>query len=153
MITLSASEMLLAAQAGVMRTVQNLVKGANGAHGAEVDDWTMSIEGALAEWAASKAIGCHWPGKGKMRGADAGHFQVRSTRHQNGHLMLHKADGDDEIFVLMVGRSNQWEPKGWILADSGKKPQFWRTDMRSPCFMVPQSELSPMEALPLWRKD
>lgn len=139
--------MMLAAQAGVMRTVQNLVQGASGAHGAATDDWSMSIEGALAEWAASKALGIHWPGKGQMRGADAGNLQIRSTRHDAGHLMLHPGDRDEDVFVLMVGRAMTWQPKGWVRAEEGKQQQFWRTDMRSPCFMVPQEQLHPMVTL------
>jgi hypothetical protein len=143
-ITLSASEMMLAAQAGVMRTVQNLVQGTVGAHGSETNDWSMSIEGALAEWAASKALGIHWPGKGQMRGADAGNLQIRSTRNPAGSLILHRGDRDEDLFILMVGQASQWEPKGWIRAASGKQGQFWRTDIRSPAFLVPQSELMPM---------
>jgi hypothetical protein len=146
-IQLSASEMMLAAQAGVMRTVENLVKGASGAHGSAVDDWTMSIEGALAEWAASKALGIHWPGKGKMRGADAGNLQIRSTKNPKGGLMLHQTDKDPDIFILMIGQSSNWQPAGWIRAFDGKKKYWWRTDLRSPAFLVPQSELNDMVEL------
>lgn len=146
MITLSASEMMLAAQAGVMRTVENLVRGSGGSHGATVDDWTMSIEGALAEWAASKALGIHWPGKGKMRGADAGDLQVRSTKNPNGSLLLHPSDKDGDVFVLMVmvGSPMDWQAAGWMRAEDGKQKQYWRTDVRSPCFLVPQKDLNPM---------
>lgn len=147
MITLTASEMMLAAQAGVMRTVQNLVQGATGAHGSAADDWSMSIEGALAEWAASKALGVHWPGKGQMRGDDIGGMQIRSTRNPAGSLILHKTDRDGDIFVLMVGQASEWRPAGWIRAASGKQDRFWRTDIRSPAYLVPQSELGDMVEL------
>ena len=147
MISLTASEMMLAAQAGVLRTVENLVRGAHGAHGAAVNDWSMSIEGALAEWAASKALGKHWPGKGQMRGDDIGGLQVRSTAHLGGHLMLHKTDKDEDLFILMIGQASEWHPTGWIRGKSGKQQQWWRTDMRSPCFMVPQEELRDMVEL------
>lgn len=144
MITLSASEMLLAAQAGVMRTVENMVRGAKGAHGSAVDDWSMSIEGALAEWAASKALGIHWPGKGKMRGADAGNLQIRSTKNERGSLLLHDSDRDEDTFVLMIGSGSHWRPAGWIRAGDGKIKKWWRTDMRSPCYLVPQDQLRDM---------
>lgn len=145
MITLSASEMMLAAQAGVMRTVENLIRGKHGAHGAAVDDWSMSIEGALAEWAASKALGIHWPGKGQMRGADAGNLQIRSTRNPKGGLMLHPTDQDRDTFVLMIGNGNQWHPAGWLRAADGKQDKYWRVEgMRSPCYLVPQSDLNDM---------
>lgn len=137
--------MLLAAQAGVMRTVENMVRGASGAHGSAVDDWSMSIEGALAEWAASKALGIHWPGKGQMRGADAGSLQVRSTRNPNGSLILHKSDQDRDIFVLMIGQGREWKPAGWIRVADGKHDKYWRVQgMRSPAYLVPQSELNDM---------
>jgi hypothetical protein len=144
MITLSASEMLLAAQAGVMRTVENLVRGNHGAHGSAADDWSMSIEGALAEWAAAKALGINWPGKGKMRGPDAGNLQIRSTRNPKGCLMLHPSDEDGAVFVLMIGQANEWIPAGWIRAEDGKQKQWWRTDIRSPAYLVPQPELKSM---------
>lgn len=147
MISLTASEMMLAAQAGVMRTVENLVRGAQGAHGASVGDWSMSIEGALAEWAASKALGKHWPGKGQMRGDDIGGLQIRSTPNPAGHLILHKTDRDEDIFILMIGAASEWRPAGWIRGKSGKQDRFWRTDVRAPCFMVPQSELRDMVEL------
>jgi hypothetical protein len=144
MITLSASEMMLAAQAGVMRTVENMVRGANGNHGSAVDDWTMSIEGALAEWAASKAIGIHWPGKGQMRSADAGNLQIRSTPRPDGCLILHPADNDGDMFVLMVGSGRNWQPKGFMRAQEGKIEKYWKEGVRSPAFFVPQSALHPI---------
>ena len=147
MITLTASEMMLAAQAGVMRTVENLVRGAQGNHGASVGDWSMSIEGALAEWAASKALGKHWPGKGQMRGDDIGGLQIRSTPHMGGSLILHKGDRDEDIFILMIGAASEWHPAGWIRGKTGKKEQYWRTDVRAPCFMVPQESLEDMVEL------
>lgn len=150
-IRLTASEMMLAAQAGIMRTVENVINGAKSAHGADADgiDWTISIEGCIAEWVASRIIDSHWYGKGQMRGEDVGGYQVRSTAYENGCLILHEEDKDDAPYILLIGKAQVWKgAMGWMYGRDGKDKKYWRSDVRKPAFFVPVKALQPMDTLP-----
>ena len=73
---------------------------------------------------------------------DAGPFQVRSTEHPNGHLLIYDDDPSNRIFILVTGKHPNFKMAGWILCRRAKLRRFWRTDMKEECFCVPQSFLN-----------
>ena len=63
-VNLTSWEMLLAAQAGIMRQVENLKIGRSAAHGAgDKNDWQLHMEGALGEYALAKHLESSGMGK------------------------------------------------------------------------------------------
>lgn len=142
------SEMYMAAQAGFLRTIQNIYAKAKSAYGADQDgiDWKIAIEGGIGEYVVAKALNIHWTGKGVMRGDDVGEYQVRTTPYENGCLLLHPRDEDEKVFILVTGKAPEYEVKGWIRGADGKKQEFWK-DGNRPCYFVPQSELKAMADL------
>lgn len=149
-VTLTWSEVLIAAQAGSMRRVYALRNSVGAAHnGGPADPWDADIEGAAAELAVCKALGVFWSGL-EVAGSDkrvgipdAGGVQVRSTRRLSGSLILHDGDADDDAFVLVVGRVPRLDIKGWIYGRDGKRADFWRSEsVRCPAYFVPQSALA-----------
>jgi hypothetical protein len=150
-IQLTPAEMMLAAVAGVMRRLNNLTRRRTPGHGAGyANAWQKDVEGALAEMAVAKALRLYWNGaiaSGPLP-ADVGAFQVRSTPHEQGHLLLHDTDADGDRFLLLIGRDGRYRLAGWITGAQGKQDRFWREPEKGrACYCVPQEALLPLETL------
>ena len=145
-IALTPWEIVLAAQAGIMRQVENCKLNRQhkyGANASEASDWQWHIEGALGEFALAKALQLHWNGKGRLRALDVGGvLDVRTATRPDSHLILHPDDPDDREFWLLTGRNGQYVVRGWIMGRDGKRQEFWRDPVGGrPAFFVPQGAL------------
>jgi hypothetical protein len=142
-VVLDAAEMLLAANAGIMRHIENVKKGAKPAYGAgNQNDWQIGIEGAICEFVLAKHLGVFWHGKGKMRGDDAGPYQVRGSQKKNACLILHPEDNDDKIYYLVTGYNGIYRVCGYVLGKDGKQQKYWKDPAGGrPAFFIPQSDL------------
>ena len=151
-VNLTFFEVYLAAQAGAMRRIEAIKKGRPDKYGEPSSPlWDVDIESCCAEMAVAKTTGFYWSpavNDPKTLPGDVGPIQVRSTSYKSGHLLLHKADDDAQIFVLAIGRSEKWNIAGWLHARDGKKKEYWREDVRDskgkvrPAFFVPQTSLN-----------
>ena len=143
--------MTQAALVGVMRQITNLRDGRRDAHGASLSTgWQIHIEGACAEYAVAKHLGVFWNGNmGNLKADDVGPFQVRSTEHANGRLILHEGDPSDKLYVLVTGRCPSYVIQGWIKGEDGQNPKYW-TDPSTgrPAFFVTTADLKPMSDFP-----
>jgi len=141
--TLTTAEFLEAAIVGTLRQVINKSKGVPDRYGFEGDAWGVHIEGACAEKLVARETGSYWIGalNQKDSGADVGPYGVRHTPLPGGSLILHPADEDNQTFFLVVGLAPEQRIVGSIDGGSGKSGEFWRTDVRTPAFFVPQSAL------------
>lgn len=118
------------------------------------DGIDIDISGCLAEFAVAKAFGMPWDGEyldnekwsqWRTDGHDVSGIEVRSTRHHDGRLLLHKRDKDDSPYVLVRTHAKpRFQIVGWMLGRDGKKPEFW-TDVGygRPCYLVPTPLLRP----------
>lgn len=113
--------------------------------------WAADITGALSEMAVSVGLKLPWndpiraPRQRNADGdRDVGDFEVRSTTRERGSLILYPKDADDAPFILVTGQLPTFELRGWVYGHEGKQERFWRTDVRSPAFFVPQSALKPL---------
>jgi hypothetical protein len=142
-VVLDASEMLLAANAGIMRRIENLKKGAGQPYGYDENvSWQIDIEGAMGEFALAKHLGVFWHGKGKMRGFDVGSCDARTTHHENGSLIIHPQDNDEKTIWLLTGKNGTYVIRGCIKAIDGKLDKYWKDPLGGmPAYFVPQSEL------------
>jgi len=136
--------MLLAAQAGIMRQVENCKIGREPYHGAgSGNDWQLHIEGCLGEFALAKYLGVHWSGKGKLRDPDVGEVDVRTGARDSHRLILHDDDPDDRVFWLLCGVNGNYTVKGWITGLDGKKKVYWSDPVGGrPAYFIPQSALN-----------
>lgn len=148
-IKLSTWEMMIAANAGVMRQVQNLQKGRTPSYGVdEQSHWQIHIEGCLGEYALAKYLGVYWAGNG-FRQSDVGIYEVRTGSKDNYRLILHPDDADDKYFWLLCGGNGKYEVKGWILGRDGKKKEYWQDPVGGrPAYFVPQNKLMPPTIMP-----
>lgn len=150
-IALSWAEVLLAAQVGIMRQVQNLKLGREQANNHDPGrDWQDHIDGALGECAAAKWMGRYWHGRlGSLGLADVGSYEVRTAAKPGHALILHESDQDDRAFILVTGLNGRYAIRGWILGRDGKRPEFWKDPAGGRgAFFVPQSALADPLTLP-----
>jgi hypothetical protein len=54
----------------------------------------------------------------------SGHLEVKWTRYLNGSLIINKSDRDDDVAVLVVGRSPVYVLAGWIPVKMARQPRF-----------------------------
>jgi len=121
------------------------------------DGRLLDLRGALAEQAVAIALGVAWDGKFKpMRewelwrraGHDVSGIEVKSTKGRNNCLILHKHSPSKLPAVLAIIESKDLVTLvGWCFTYEGQKDEYWRTDIPSACYMVPQRDLKPMSEL------
>lgn len=153
-------EILQGAHVGVMRKVECIRQGKKDAHGAHYErDWTVDIEGAIAEVAAAKALGMFYSGSiNTWKQPDLGrNIQVRYCRRNNGHdphMVIRPSDKDDEIFVLVSAaeKPEEYIVHGWIQAKEAKAHDEWISyaSGRPKCWRVPASALKQFDP---WLQD
>ena len=131
MTELNSWEFLEAVLVGAMRRASHLLKKAGyDRYGwdPKIDPWGADIEGACAEKLVAKALDRYFVGTigGPDSGADVGDIGVGSTTRENGCLIIHDGDRDDQVFVLVVGRAPNQRIAGWARAYDAKLPAYWR---------------------------
>lgn len=144
-VSLSLSEILHAANAGTLRVVENIKLGRAGSHGLNSNtDWQLHIEGAMAECALAKFLNVYWEGKGKFNGVDVGDVDVRSTRYDNGKLIIHPSDDDNRKYYLLTGIDGNYIVRGWIWGRDAKNQMYWSdpSGKNRPAYFVPQDKLN-----------
>jgi hypothetical protein len=160
-VTLSRQEVAHAAHAGMLRAVDCVFNGQTPYYTPEgsVFCWHGNVQGALAEYAVSKALNQRWPGPGRLSSADVGEWiEVRSTTYRKGSLTVRSKDADHMAVVLVTGdgrserplssnRSELFTPQGyveftlqgWMWAAHAKQAQYWNDHDK--LFLVPQEQL------------
>lgn len=149
-VVLSLSELREAARAGIERRLSALEKGRRGAHGfnRDYEAWSIDIEGLAAEMAAAKGLGLPYtPMVGDLDtdiGDVAPGLQVRSTRYESGHLLLHETDLPHHVFILVVGQAPNFRLAGWTTPAASRTPERWREEKGRGAYWVAQDELEQM---------
>lgn len=150
-VTLTQEEIDRADAIGRARHNENLAVGRQDAYGAKKKGGLqLHFRGARGEYAVAKMLGISWTGNlSDLQAADVGPFQVRTTKHSAGRLILHPKDDDEDVFFLVIDRSPEFKVMGWIEAASGKQEQFWSdpTGNDRHAYFVPQGALNPLAAL------
>lgn len=141
-VTLTSIELLVASQVGSMRRVTSLKDGHAERKHTEKDGWTLNIDGAMAEMAFAKHMNIYWSAANRsFKEPDVGDWQVRSTNHPNGHLIIRPNDTDGDIrYALVVTNPPCFSIAGFMLSAEARTNKYWRQDS----WWVPQSELTKM---------
>lgn len=143
-IKLTAEEIAMGAFYGAQRKAPDMVLGKrpllpNGCPDNEI--WNNQAEGALGEMALAKHLGIEYdPG---FAGAhDVGEFDVRTTHHENGHLLIQSYD-KERLTVLVIGRFGTYRIMGCFYNPVAKQPKYWGNPLfeKRPCYAVPESDL------------
>jgi len=153
-ITLSFHELYMASSIGAMRRLVSLKQGHQEKHGNDGSQgWDDNIEGACGECAFAKATNMYWDGSINRFsvGGDVGpNYQVRTLKEHWYDLLIRPGDPNDKPFILVTGRSGNYQVHGWAYAREAKQAQ-WREAKggRDPAYWMPQSELHDLASLPV----
>ena len=149
-ITLNSAELLVAAQVGSMRRVASMKRKLGVYLHSGKDNWAIDIDGAAAEMAVAKHLNVYWvPSVNTGKSADVGNFQVRSTEHEHGKLIIRENDAKNEKFILVIYKPPTFKIVGWIYSDDAKTNKYWKEpdEIGVGAWWVPQSDLRPMETI------
>jgi hypothetical protein len=156
-VSLTPVEMQQAAMIGVLRQIESIRLRLKDSFGADPDNgWSLNIEGAAGEMAVAKILDLYWgmPVNTFKRGGDVGHIQVRTRSRHHSELIVRPGDRDDDVFVLVTGRSPHFQVHGYIAGGQAKQ-RCWLHGYggRPPAYFVPQSALHPLQLLKSWREN
>jgi hypothetical protein len=142
-VDVSAVETYIAAQVGSMRHVASLQQGSfKGTFSRQ--DWDGDCNGTIGEMALAKALGTYWsPSINVGKAADVAGYQVRTTTHRDGCLIIRGPDEKNEPYVLCIFEFPRVVIPGWIWLAEAKVDAFRRpADSNGPeAFWVPQKNL------------
>lgn len=102
------------------------------------------ILGVASEMAVAKALNVFYTASpGRPDRDDVAGLQVRCTTRQNGSLIVHPADPDELVCVLVLADLDRlsFTVAGWMRTAEAKRQEWWRTDTGRPAYFVPQHEL------------
>jgi len=151
-IILSNAELMVAAQVGAMRRVSSIKRNFN-THAKAFKpglEWVHDIDGAASEMAVAKMLNVYWvPSVNAGKAADVESFQIRSTNHEYGKLLIREHDVKNEKYILVVSRHPLFKVVGWMWADEAKVDKYWKEpdDTGVGAWWVPQSDLKPMSTV------
>jgi len=149
-VTLSWWELAAASEVGRMRQLAAVRAGRPDRHGFKGPGWDVHIEGAAGEMAVAKGLGLYWDASvDTFKGSpDLPGIQVRTRSRDDYDLIVRPDDPDNEVFVLVTGRSPTFWLRGWINGREAKQEQWKRTYGGRPgAFFVPVSALHPVNNL------
>jgi hypothetical protein len=113
------------------------------------DDIARNSEAIGAEMAVAKLFGYKdWqPSVNTFkREADIGSkIEIKHTKWESGHLIIKPSDRNEDIAVLVTGKSPAFLVIGWIPVAMAKKPRYKHD--KSDSWWVSQINLQPIETL------
>jgi hypothetical protein len=149
-ITLSETEMQIAAFVRCKRGIQNLIVGRKDRNGARREEcWQYHVDGAFGEIVVAQWRNNYWCGNlGDLDADDVDDKQVRMTIRHDGRLIIHDYDNDDKPYILVTGPGPKFVVRGWIYGREGKQKEYWcdPTGKGRFAYFVPQSALRPVKS-------
>lgn len=165
-VTLLEYEIRMAANVGLERRLQYKLMQMNGYKYNELgyshsSPWDRDIEGAIAEYAAAKALGMLWDGSYNTfkKKADIGdriqirHAQERPDPKNPGKiypisLIVRPGEKEEDIFVLVIGTTPTFKIVGWIFGKDAIQEKYIYAPNKGPsAWFVPQEDLKPIDLL------
>ena len=146
-VRLTKVEAMLAGQVGIMRHTEALSRKNPDAFGlsSDKDGSGLHVEGAAGEMAVAKALNIYWAATVNTYkdGGDIGRrIQVRTRSKHDYELIVRPSDRDDDIFVLVTGKSPSFQIHGWIHGHEAKKKDYLKGHgNRDPAYFVPHCAL------------
>lgn len=149
-VTLTPAEMMSAATVGAMRRITSLQKGyeTDSYYHVTGDRWSTDINGAAAELAVAKLLNKHWGAHvSHGKAPDVDKYQVRSTTHKDGSLLLRPGDLPTEIFILVTVDMPRFDVAGYIIGADGMTEEFHKRDSKGESWWISQDRLYDVQHL------
>jgi hypothetical protein len=152
-VRLTWAEVLVAANIGCMRNVQDLQRELTpGNNQGFTNTWTPNIEGACGEMAVAKHLNTYWSGAiGRLRDADVGPFQVKTNMTRTTQNMcIHKVS-EASIYISVLSFLPVFYIVGWIKGSDivTRKAEWWHEKVPGrAAYFVPRPAFQLIETLP-----
>lgn len=149
-VTLTATELYGAAMCGVSRHILSRRSNRNNTlEGEGLNDWSVDINGAIAECAFAKQHGLYWgPSVNTFKLPDVGaDWQVRGTTLAHGGLPIRPGDNPDHRYALVIINVGDLicRVAGWIMGGDAMQRERRPADSKGPAWwLIPQHALNPM---------
>lgn len=143
-IKLSSSELMSAAVTGALRRITSLQNKLNaGIYHASGNEWSTDIDGAAAEMAVAKHLKTYWSAHvNSMKEPDVLRYQVRSTHHKDGCLIIRKHDNPEQGYILVVTAAPNYTIVGYMNAGEARQDKYFRQGNGGlDAWWVPQKDL------------
>lgn len=143
-VRLTPAQLMMAGYTGTLRRVASIQSGHNKNIHAAKSDWATDIDGAASEIAVAQHLNVFWyPTVNTFKAPDVSAYQVRSTTHHDGHLIVRKNDNPDERFVFVLTRTPIFILVGSMLGREAMVDEFFRRgcDGEADAWWVPQGKL------------
>jgi hypothetical protein len=157
-VTLTKEQIARGTEIGKKRQDYNDSINKKHAYGFKGNGHEIHVQGAISELAVAYVFNQEWSGfkedYQKIK-ADVGTiFQVRSTTHSSGNLILHPKDADDQVYLLVrLHALPEVEIVGWVFGRDAKLPKYWEDGTNRPqfkgraCYLFPYEQLKPVKEL------
>jgi hypothetical protein len=144
-VTFDQQDINLAKAVAQARMESAIADGRKDYHGVERNFETDYV-GCCGEIAVAKWRNVYWNGGiGRAAPGDiAPRVEVKATLLPHGRLPVYRDSPQTSAFILTTVTLPTVNLIGWAWAKEAKRPEWWRTDLRAPCYLVPQHRLRPM---------
>ena len=150
-VQLAPYEIRMAVAVGTERAMQSIIGKIGDRHICRQDweRWGYDIEAAAAEVAVAKHLGMFFDGSvNTFKRSDLGtQWEVRHTRHPQGHLIIRREDPTYSTYILVVGLVPRMTVCGWIKGIDGKSPKHWCEMPPPAAWFVKQIDLYPIDTI------
>jgi hypothetical protein len=154
-VELSLTEMLNAANVGIVRHYESSRRKHKSAHGFVEDATTaltIDIEGAMGEVCVAKVLDRYYEGTvNTFKDADIGKdIQVRCRSKHDYDLIVREDDNPDHYYIHVTGTAPHYCIRGWMRGDEAKQAKYLAGHGgRVPAYFVPAKDL---KKIPLQNK-
>jgi len=143
-VTLTPSELFVSSHVGCLRHISSIQRKLPNIVAGSKDDWNSDVDGASAEMAVAKHLGVYWnQSVNAGKAPDVLEYQIRSTSHRNGCLIIRERDKVDATYILVITNPPIFKIIGSIHSTIAKQDKYWRKadDMGVGAWWVPQCDL------------
>jgi hypothetical protein len=154
-VELSLTEMLNAANVGIVRHHESTKRNHKFAHGFVENEKTalcIDIEGAMGEVCVAKVLDRYYEGTvNTFKGADIGKdIQVRCRSKHDYDLIVRDDDNPNHFYIHVTGTAPNYCVRGWMRGEDAKQPKYLAGHGgRVPAYFVPEKDL---KKIPLQNK-
>ena len=151
-VSLTWSQVLLAANLGSLRQIEAIFSDMKDAPGVDPDNgWSLHIEGVAGEIAFAIATNTFFPFSiNAGKDPDVGRVQVRTRSEHNNELPFRPKDDPKWPYVFVTGKIPNFRVWGWMYGYEIVKPE-WKKDLgnrSAPAYYAPRAALRPLSELP-----
>lgn len=150
-VELTQGELYSGAILGICRQHEALRKSSKDFAVSKESGYGLHCEAALAEMAVAKGLGLYFPAtlNAYSKPDIPPNLQVKLRFGENDDMFVPTTCKEDELFILVTGRAPVYTIKGFCSGLEAKQYPTRAPGGFRPAHLVPQSDLHPIETIPI----